>query len=220
MAEIKVSVETARRCGFRQPGGLYIMGGDVSAPCGKLPLLLGACPTCGSGVKPSRGFQWWNPVPWFAPAICTHDPRSHRMHSLNGAPRCALCPLFFVDIRIGKKAGLLWVGKNNYPTPTVFLHEAAEQGISRRVSAIPTGLTVGSWCFLAHRDGIPFIEGALPNRPAVFALFKVSAFHYIVKGNETEAQLDRMERRGITPVKVEHASSRTDLFLDREQLEK
>lgn len=35
---VRTSIETARGCGFRQPGGLYLVSGALSDPCDRLPL--------------------------------------------------------------------------------------------------------------------------------------------------------------------------------------
>ena len=54
MATIHKRVEGKRGCGFRKPGGLYMVSA-VSAPCGKLPTPLDICPTWGifHAFKPS-----------------------------------------------------------------------------------------------------------------------------------------------------------------------
>ena len=56
--KIPVLYEGPRGCGHREPGGTYLVGGDVMEPCALLPIELHVCPTCAQGVKPTRGFAW------------------------------------------------------------------------------------------------------------------------------------------------------------------
>jgi hypothetical protein len=108
------------------------------------------------------------------------------------------------------KAGLIWVGEKFYPTAEDFMKEAQAQGISRRVSAIPRGFKLGeTWVLLAHRLAVSHIlpEGCSTNgekvihQAAIFRVFKPSAVEYVVKGTETEEELQDLTKRGITPVR-------------------
>lgn len=113
------------------------------------------------------------------------------------------------------KSGLIWVGEQFYKTQEDFLREARSMGISRRVSVVPKGFKLGTWVLLAHRRGVPHQED-IPDGlfaefevkqtrwiPAIFSVFKPFALEYVVKGGETEEELERLVRRGLTPVKVE-----------------
>jgi hypothetical protein len=216
--------ETERACGFRCAGGLYLVGGTAGAlTCGKLPLQLQSCPTCGAGIRPSRGFAWINPVPLFAHAWCPHDPRQYetRDATVQTNNQCSFCPLAFVDLRIGKRTGLMWVGSNRY-TAESFAAEAEQLGVSRRISAVPKGLTVGSWVFLAHRKAFPSIPGGPPAHPGIFRGFRVTSIDYILTKEEADRltwerdenapgrtvadvagdPLQRYTKRGIRLVKV------------------
>ena len=52
---------------------------------------------------------------------------------------------------MGDRVGLLWIGTAFYPTPEDFIKESNEQGISRRIKAVPRGFVVGEhFVFLAH----------------------------------------------------------------------
>ena len=76
-------------------------------------------------------------------------------------------------------------------------------GISRRIAGdqIPRGLIVGeTWVFLAHRLAID-TSSAEPT-PGVFRAFIPEMIEYIVKGNETDAEIESLVKRGITPVQV------------------
>jgi len=56
--EIEVRYESKRGCGWRKPGGLYLMADGPAELCGKLPIPLEICPSCGGGIKLSRGWTW------------------------------------------------------------------------------------------------------------------------------------------------------------------
>lgn len=60
-----MSQEAIRGCGYRKIGGLYLCGEYISVPCDRLPYPLDICPTCGGGIKVSRGFTKINPLRLF-----------------------------------------------------------------------------------------------------------------------------------------------------------
>lgn len=186
MASILTVVDEERGCGWRKEGGLYLMGGGWSIGCGRLPLALERCPTCDRGIKPGRGWTWVDPRPLF-PAMT--------------------------------RAGLLWIGGQFYPTPAAFLAEADRLGISRRIAAVPKGLEIGkTWVLLAHRKAIyprvgEWIEkGTVLSgepRPGIFHVFRPDRIEYVVKGSESQAELDALEKRGLTLVRIERAGQRS-----------
>jgi hypothetical protein len=47
--------------------------------------------------------------------------------------------------------------------------------------------------------------------PGIFHMFKPSAVEYVVKGDESDEKLADLEKRGITPVKVERLENQPDL---------
>lgn len=55
---IETRYDRERDCGWRQPGGLYLVSNGVMARCGRLYLPLTVCHTCGCGIKPTRGWTW------------------------------------------------------------------------------------------------------------------------------------------------------------------
>jgi hypothetical protein len=134
-----MAIEAKRGCGYRKVGGLYLIGGKLSAQCCKLPVMLNVCPTCGGGIKQTRGFTWIDPRPFFG-GTCI-DVR-----------RFAPCPASPVDgSGLGERAGLLWIGERFYPTPQHFLAEGQSLGVCRRIAAIPRELELGkTWILLAH----------------------------------------------------------------------
>jgi len=195
---MNISVERRRGCGYRKPGGIYLVAPGTGFGCGLLPIPLTICPCCGAGFRHNRGFTWINPAGIAAAAN----------HACTRPTGCSICPL--ADSKV-QRAGLLWIGAAFYKTPDLFDAEAARMGISRRISALPRDFKVGeSWIALAH---IKAIEGPAPApgeelieaRPGIFRLFKPTAIEYVVKGTETDEELARFEKRGFTLVKVVHA---------------
>lgn len=207
---IETVIDRKRGCGYRKPGGLYLIARKPSEPCCKLPKELEVCPCCGGGIKPARGWTWFNPMPFLQEA-CTD--------SLRGP----FCPL--QGSNIPERAGLIWVGSKFYRTPADYLKESQDQGISRRIPSLPRDFEVGeTWVFLAHRDiqkPCPDCNGMLPcetcdnerivTYPGIFYAFKPERVEYVVKEDDDEKKLERLEKRGITPVKVEITD---DLFDD------
>jgi len=202
---IQIRNDKKRGCGWRKPGGLYLVADELMAPCGKLPIPLKVCPTCHNGIKPSRGWTWINGNALIKGLTCK-------------LKYCNTCSL-------NKKpgiVGLLWIGEKFYQTPDKFNKEAYIQGVSRRISAIPKDFKAGeTWVWLAHRKTITEIckncsgTGKAYNDkckvcngegfiyiPAVFQVFKPTAIEYVVKGNESEEEIEKLERRNITPVRI------------------
>ena len=219
MATVHVSQESARGCGYRQGGGLYLVSGALSEPCPKLPVEMTTCPTCGAGVKQSRGFTWITPDPLLDPG--PHGTKKHEV----------VCPLgTAIDWSGGKRAGLIWIGEKFYATPSEFSAEAARMGVSRRISTMPRDLVVGeTWVALAHPKAIPgecehgrhvgMTCDKCPDEvadaewlPGVFTMFLPTGVEYIVKGNETEEELDRLEERGFRLVRVERLGETEQLI--------
>jgi hypothetical protein len=157
-----------------------------------MPILLHTCPTCNSGIKQGRGWQWIDPRPWIV-GECTGD-----------ALYCALTS----GQQLGERVGLLWIGTAFYPTPAAFIREASEHGISRRIKTIPRGFKVGEhWVFLAHPKAITVHDnetGQPVSLPGVFRIFKPTAIEKIVtESMAADAdEMAKLEKAGITPVIV------------------
>jgi hypothetical protein len=218
MATVHNSIEHARGCGFRKGGGMYLVSGGLSEPCPKLPLELHICPTCGAGVKQTRGFTWIQPDPLLDPG-----PHAGRRHD-------DVCPLgTAVDWSEGRRAGLIWIGAQFYPRPEDFMAEAAAMGVSRRIAQVPRDLVVGeTWIALAHPKAVPGEcehgapagavcsrcpkgESAGEWRAGVVTFFRPTAIEYVVKGDESEDELDRLEERGFRLVRVVRAGEQVGL---------
>jgi hypothetical protein len=216
---VRTSVEGARGCGYRKPGGYYLVAPQLSEPCSLLPMPLDRCPHCGQGIGPARGFTWITPTVILPAQV--HRTPSHneicplgrplmRMDGLNRttAEDVENDPTLYH--RMGDRAGLIWVGGLFYPTAESFMEEAARMGISRRVQRPPRGFKVGEdWIVLGHAKAIKTpgieVEGTVQEwefSPGVLTVFKPTALEYIVKGSETDEELEALEKRGISPVKV------------------
>lgn len=201
--KIETRSEGRRGCGYRSPG-LYLVGGGLGEPCGKLPLPLTICPTCGGGIKPTRGWTWVNATALFDAVPCQAKPK-----------QCRTCPIHYgLD-----RAGLLWIGVAYYATPADFSREADTMGVCRRLAAIPKGLKVGpdgTWVLLAHRRAIHDDDGTAEGRnvAGIFHTFLPKAIEYVVKDDDSEEKLERLQRRGVVLVRVERAPEPAPLFDD------
>ena len=196
---IPTRIDARRGCGWRKPGGLYLIADAPAEPCPLLPVALHVCPTCGEGLKPARSWTWVDAdellgLPLEHPSAA---PPAHH----------ARCPLAHV---LGR-AGLLWIGEGFYPTPRAFLEEATRMGISRRITAVPRDFQRGrTWVLCAHRSAIaPAAPGADPTA-AVFTLFRPTAVEYVIRGDEREIELERLLQRRIQPVRVQRAEQPLD----------
>jgi hypothetical protein len=182
---IRVSVEAPRGCGFRKEGGIYLVCDGFGRHCGKLPLPLDCCPTCGGGIKFCRSWTWVNATALFDGRDCTYLD-------------CGDCPL----AKPLGRAGLLWIGETHYPTPDAYLVEANRMGVSRRIAAVPRDFILGrTWVLLAHAQGIENPDGS--TSPAIFHAFRPSRIEKIVSGKESDEEIEKLVQQGITPVVVE-----------------
>lgn len=200
---VRVSIEGPRKCGYRKAGGLYLVGPELSAKCGKLPLALSVCPCCGEGIRPSRSPRMLkNPGRLFADVMCLRsDCRGE-----------TVCPLS--DARLPEMgAGLvIWIGNRFYPSPSDFTSEAERMGVSRRIQAVPHSFEVGkTWVLLAHRRAVmqaEFGEKPTPG-PGIFSVFKPTAIEVIVTEEQAmdEEYIEGLLARGLSPVLVKRAFS-------------
>jgi len=191
--QIERRYDQKRGCGWRKPGGLYLMCSALAEDCCKMPLPLSVCPACGRGIKPSGNWMWVNPA-----GLLPEAP-------YHMADRCRTCPLGGTV----QWAGLLWVGDQFYQTPGKFVREAGRLGVSRRIASIPQGFVVGTtWVLLAHRRAAPGPGGAL--WPGIFAAFRPTAIEYVVKADDSAKKLEGLARRGVRLVKVERVAGPGD----------
>lgn len=202
--------EAIRGCGYRRVGGLYLCGEYIPVRCDRLPYPLEICPTCGGGIKVSRGFTKINPLTLFG----YHQPCGDRIR-----------PCFVCD-PTEAPAFIMGVGEKFYKTPGDFLEEAHQLGISKRIPFIPKDLELGKTIvYLAHPKAcqvkesvalqkmLAIVSGDESNQPKLLDTEKVeyklgifSAFipHRVEKlvweKDATPEELEKLEKRGITPV--------------------
>jgi len=223
---IHTSHEKKRGCGFRKGGGTYIVsaaGPGSMRPCGKLPIPLGICPTCNQGIKQTRGWTWIDALKLLGEVECKGVP---------GQPceTCSLCYAHLVEnpkmgllwigeafyktpndfmgegmmqgisrrltaVPRGFEVGKHWVVLAHPKVPgAASCEECSGTGVvgydnedCPEESAVPCPVCNGS--------------GKIPG-PAIFTCFKPTAIEYVVKGDETEEELDKLEARGIRLVDV------------------
>lgn len=188
---IRISYENKRGCGYRKGGGLYLVSGNFFGICGKLPVKLDVCPCCGEGIKPARGWTWVSDE-LFKNLACDSDP-------------CKNCTPFNGTVL---RMGLIWIGEKFYSTPEEFMREGIAQGISRRISAVPRDFKVGeTWVVLGHRKVLFDQERS----PGIFTAFRPTAIEYVVRGDESQEELDALEKRGISLVDVKPLVEHTEI---------
>jgi len=208
-----MAIEAERGCGFRKVGGLYLCGSGHGMDCDRLPYELKICPVCGSGVKFSRGFQWldWN----------RYAGSHHLEETISTIVIChcsVVCPVCYPEIN--QPYGLLWVGESFY-TPKLFIQEAMQMGVSRRIAAIPKNLKLGvTWVLFAHKHVVEKLvvesvqeawdevrQGKTPELgesikvPGVFYAFRPQSVELLIwKSEATPEHLAELTKKNITPI--------------------
>lgn len=219
-----MAIEPRRGCGFRKINGLYLVGGGIAKPCDRLPLTLCLCPTCGAGIKQTRGWTWIDVSRLIeGPHVSSVEGElrecSCELRSRTIGIRI-LCTFCHFPKRMGR-AGLLWIGEKFYATPADFVAEGMNLGFSRRIKSIPRGFKAGeTWVLLAHPKAVHTTEldmeadeqqdfpltGApqkVVYKPGVFYVWLPQRIEKILpesaRGSE---EVTDLEKRGITPVFV------------------
>lgn len=191
MATIITRVESARGCGYRKKGGIYLVSDGLGTECLRLPIPLEVCPCCGEGIRQTRGFRW-----------ISSDLISEPCEGFS----CSTCPLGSLEKK--QKFGLLWVGEKFYKSSAEFTTEALARGVSKRIAQVPRDLELGkTWILLGHPRACSWFEeheGKQVSKfaPGIFHAFRPSRIEYIVKGTETTEELDHLEERGFTLIQV------------------
>jgi len=240
MPEITTLHEKKRGCGYRQGGGIYLVSGALGETCWKLPLEMTVCPCCSQGIKPARAFTWVDHK--IVSAVeCPGDPGTQVMPG--STPNNIKVREFGPDYSKGhgckschglcgfpERLGLIWIGGKYYPTPEAFSAEAVRMGVSRRIPAVPKDFVVGETVILlGHRkcqfkvdlDKVKSPEGydvkveaeGYEDRPGIFRTFIPEKIEYCVKGDETEEELEALEKRGFTLVKIVEVKENEELEL-------
>jgi hypothetical protein len=235
-----MAVEPQRACGYRKIGGIYLEGGKgIGFVCGRLPLPVHACQSCGQQVKFTRALQRITAAAITVPA----DQVAGGWHSCSHpeAPmHCAACPLALTDRET--TLGLLWIGSRYY-TPETFTREATVLGVSRRLPFVPGWVKPGeTWILVAHREaclvdctcshftplGGPDIDcqackgSGKVGTPGVFYAFRAHRIVKIVPNTITTSEYDKLAKRGLVPVMVpendpDHFAGPADDWKDQDQ---
>jgi hypothetical protein len=220
MVEVVISEEEARGCGYRKPArdgvGVYLVGPGEASPCGRLPCELHSCPACGGGVKPSRGWNWFEPRKLIGPLLARRERAGETGECAPGMrPDCERCPLG--NAMPEGRHGLIWIGEVHYAGPDDFMREVKHMGVSRKIKAVPNGFELGKTVvFLAHRkvplrqtfvkkwveDGAASSEPRLG--PAIFSVFKPTGIDLVVADADKvpEKAVKLAEKHGARIVKV------------------
>ena len=141
MTTIETRYDRERGCGWRQPGGTYLVSGTLLAvTCDRLPLSTPVCGTCGHGIHQTRSWTWLS----MPEALCENEP------TVCGQRHCVACPLS--PVGLPRQVGLLWCGEKFYSTPQDWSREAREQGVSRRISTVPNDFVVGETWVLSQAE--------------------------------------------------------------------
>ena len=195
---IKIQYEEKRGCGYRDKfKALYLVSGQLSLPCGRLPIPLVICPLCGAGFKPSRGFTWIDAHSLAKATIAEKECK---------APHCESCPVSAMLRGEIEKAGLIWIGEKFYKTPQDFIQETKIMGVCRRLPFVPKDFKVGkTWILLAHRRAI--LKKAKFGSPlgycaGIFQIFKPEKIEITCSGKESDQEIESYLKRGLTPVLI------------------
>ncbi len=231
--------EAKRGCGFRKGGSMYLVGPQLTRPCGKLPITLERCATCGEGFSFSRAMRWVDPTKLIPEGACETKSLTGPGDSLawEDSRKCLGCPAANVEAIIGDRAVLIWIGEGHYATPRAFMDEAVERGISRHLNnGVPKGFEVGKdWVLLAHAkcgtkdcecehatdDALVYDKDCTTCKGSgkvdvagIFTMFKPTAVEYVCRGDETDEELDALVKRNITPVRVKRIGENAELPLE------
>lgn len=200
--------ERKRGCGYRKIGALYLAGDPgIILICDGLPLPLEPCDCCGYVPPFSRNLQKIQPG-----YILQREHKKHGVAYSCKCPRtCPICYPFNGSFQQPHSFGLMFVGKKFY-TPSSFIQEAEQLGISKRIPDVPKWLRLGeTWVLLAH-DEVPKVslEQLKTNEMhmkepekmrAIFYAFKPQRIEMPVwKGQLSDDEILLLEKRGITPV--------------------
>jgi len=183
-----------RGCGYPQEGGLYLVTVPLGAPCDRLPLEIPVCPTCGETVRFSRSMQQINALKLFGEHENCKDPKA-----LRPCPACQ---------PVEDPAGLMWVG-DTYYSPSEFLKEGAEMGVSKRINTIPKFFKVGeTWLFLAHKKACKAMAQTkkgdkLVPKAGIIVVCKPSKLLKVVKESDiTDEKVKALEEKGMDILSV------------------
>lgn len=225
--------ETERGCGWRQVGGVYLVGTGIKATCDALPIPLKDCPTCGFEVKFSRSIQ------------AVHAGYMAALLSGHVCQETFACPICYyarvypdLAAQLSKKERrsrgvpslvyFMFVSKKFY-TPEGFIQEANTQGISKRIApnSLPRTFVLGQdWVYLVHNEvpirAIADDQGAVlktetVHKRAIFYGFRPQRIEIILWADTPQAKIDEYEAAGYAPVLIEKTEENMARHGERER---
>ena len=198
MPTIHNRIEDKRGCGYRQPGGFYLVVDGKGVSCGLLPIDLP------ESISTSRASQWRK-----AHEVCG----VRKQRQCTSGENCKEC--WIKRLSDTEPVLLNFVGMEHYRTAQQFEREAGRAGISRRIPPHLIGrIVVGKTpVLLAHRNSSRTVGagGGIEMKRQIFTGFKPQRIEYIVTGKESQDYLEKLDRQGITLIRVQYAGKVLDL---------
>lgn len=216
-----MTAEVERGCGFRKPGGIYLVSDGPSVGCDRLPLPISPCSCCGYAPSQTRSHQWLpghflgdhrvQPFLAVGKAMRAWGLEAHNGHAKG--QRCGDSDHLLSDPICranGERRLLMWVGRQHY-TPGSFAEEASRIGVSKRIADIPDGLVLGkTWVLLAHPDACyepvswsfhwMYGDGEVGTAPGLFQAFVPRRVEVVL--HESEASEERVAKESARGVSV------------------
>lgn len=191
---IEFRQEKARGCGYRVPGGYYMVAGPRSfLTCPWLPRKIKPCPTCKHVLKFSRAVQLVRACEIKHIVQCSGALGKLPITECPG--EYFSCPL--IPENWASSFLVSFIGRGYYIDWDHFRTEAEEIGISRRLNGKPKwwdGKSV-HWCLMVY-DG------------QVFAVAHIDAIEYVVKESDGMDVFQHLVEKDITPVNVQRVKGK------------
>lgn len=237
---ISVVYDQKRGCGWRKGGGTYLMGGSAFSACGKLPLPLdGICECCGSPVIPQREMKGGG-IDYLLPRTLRKFDAARLFGAVTCKDESAACNGCLINHTA--TGYLIGVGTKNYSPTSFLEEAGRlglSKRIAQIPREFKVGESV---VFLAHREVVPRVkvveeahevetvlhsgeggEGGvgsalIPEKtetvmvPGVFCIFIPDRIEYVVRGDESDDEIERLLERGITPVMVKRVDAQGQLL--------
>lgn len=174
-----------------------MVGSGLAAPCDRLPLEVTSCPVCGSGIKFTRTLTKVNAYRLWG----KHDRVAEIVHSADfQVPNCTCPGSCYVCTPPDDISYIMGVGEKYY-SPQSFITEAQMMGVCKRIPQVPQDLELGKTViYLTHKRAIYGNDGY---KTGLFYAFRPHKIEKLIWESEaTPEELEKLEKRGITPVRV------------------
>jgi len=192
-------IESERGCGYRKEG-MYLIGTGMAVPCDRLPYKLEICPTCGAGIKFTRGYQI---IDWLKFAGV------HKTGVLKSGCKCKeWCPM--CHPKEEQSTAIMWTGEKYY-TMNSFIAEAMKMGVCKRIAGFPKEIKLGeTWIFLAFKKAITVTPPTINDKgkvikkgvyeAGIFYAFRPQRIEQIVSMTSAKKvkKMKKLQERGIT----------------------